>query len=180
MRLRLWVAASAVAVMLPSLSPAQSLGEAAAREREKREKRAAKPATTKVITEEDLRRGRVGGTGVSEFTTGGTTAAAGEAKPGDAKAAAPAATGADKAKSEEEQRAAQADWRERMNAAQADVTRMQSEITKIETALADNTAAQYSPVRVSNAARLEEARKLLVEAQARVTTLQNEGRQSGF
>jgi hypothetical protein len=178
MRIHVLAAIAAVALLAPTSSPAQSLGEAAAREKEKREKAAAKPPA-KVITEDDLRKTRTGSS--QEFvSTPAATATAGAAKPADGTKPAPGASPAPAAASAEEQAKAQADWRERMNVVQADVVKVQAEIARLEAALADNRIDQYSPSRTQAAERLAEARKLLTEAQARVATLQEQGKANGF
>ena len=183
MRLLTLAAVAAAVLTLPGVTPAQSLGEAAARERARREKQKATPAK-KVITEDDLRNARGGG--VSEFvtssTTGGTTDA--PAKPGTEGAPVPGAGGSAapvaKEKTEDELRAeAQATWREQLTAAQADVTRMQAEVDRLQLALND-VSSVYGPGRASTVARLDEARTVLGQAQEKVASLQEQGRRQGF
>jgi hypothetical protein len=179
MRIHVLAAVAAAALLTPALSPAQSMGEAAAREKEKREKAAAKPPA-KVITEDDLRKTR---TGTQEFVTATGATAAGTAKPAEGTKPAPDASpaaGATAPASAEERAKLQAEWREALGVAQGDVTRVQAEIARLERALADNTIDQYAASRATAAQRLDEAKKLLVEAQSRVTKLQDQGRAAGF
>jgi hypothetical protein len=185
--MRTLLAVTAAVLMLPSVTPAQSLGEVAARERARREKQKAAPA--KVITDEELRKANGSGR-VSEFSTsstsGGTTGTAapagteGKAVPGAGGTAATAAN-APKEKTEDELKAeAQAAWREQMTTAQGDVARMQAEVDRLQLALNDTTASMYGSGRAATVARFEEAKKVLAEAQARVQNLQDQGRRSGY
>lgn len=153
--------------LIPCASPAQSLGEVAARERAKK-----KPKTTQVITNDDLGR-RVRTTAPVSFT---------EAAPAEEKEASPAPAAAGKPEpSEEEQRAdAQKAWREKMQAAQAEVARLKNMVDQIQFQLNDLTVSLYGPNRVSLMNKLEEAKKALTAAQQTVSDLEDQGRRSAF
>jgi poly-gamma-glutamate capsule biosynthesis protein CapA/YwtB (metallophosphatase superfamily) len=167
-----------VAVLaLPSFAAAQSMAELAAREREKRKTQ--KP-TTKVLTEEDLRRGSAGrgtvNTGMPEPATAATAA------PGAGTAtAAAAAPGTQKPKTEEELRAEQEQaWRERLKKAQAEVQRVSQALDAVNRSLADMTGNLYGAQRTT---LLGEADKLKIEQQVvqqQLTAVEEEGRRSRF
>ena len=167
----------ALAVLLPAPLAADappSQGEIAAREREKKKKKG------KPITEADLHSTRGRGTFSSPGAenVGATAPAAGEEK----KAEAGAAGGAAKAeKTEDELRAeAAAAWRKKIEAARADVTRLQTEVDQLQTALNDVTVQQVSPARAARIERLSAAKGELAAAQAQVTSLEEEGRRGGY
>jgi hypothetical protein len=141
----------------------ESLGAAAARERERR-----KGKTPRVITESDL--GRAGGGTLStpdETTTAPTSSdaaapAAGGAKAGDKK---------EKEKTEDEIRAeGAAEWRKRMDAANAEVAQWQAEVSRLES----STAAYL------RADDLASARRSLAAGQDKVTALEDERRHAGY
>jgi hypothetical protein len=145
----------------------ESLGAAAARERERRKGKA-----PKVITESDL--SRAGGSTLAtpdEATTIPTSSdssapaagAAGGAKAGEKKE--------EKEKTDEELREeAMVDWRKRMDQANAEVSAAQAEVTRLES----STAAYL------RGDQLTQARQALTAAQAKVSALEDERRQKGY
>jgi len=171
----------AASLLTPCVVSAQSLGDVAAQEKERRK---GKPA--KSYSEDDLR--RAGGPGSSFETTspddssatsapaeGATTeGAAGEGAP-------KAELGAPKEKTEDELRAEQEkDWRERMKKAQEDVSRLTGEVNDLDTRLNDLTGNYYSASRTSMLNRRDEAKNKLSAAQDALGKLQEEGRQKRF
>jgi hypothetical protein len=145
---------------------AQSLGEVAEKEKERRK---GKPEG-KVITDTDL--GRAKGSTMSNTdssstdpstTTGSTTSGS----------TAPSAAAGKKEKTEDEVRDdKQKDWRDRMEKANAEVTRLQK-------AVADSQGygAYSNPAAVK---QLEDAQAQLQAAQAAVATLEEERRANGY
>jgi len=165
-----WAAAPAFADAPPSL------GEVAAREKEKKK--------GKVYTEDDLRNPRRGGSYSQPAAEGGgtgagTTAAAGEKKPEGT--ASPAAGATPKPKTEDEVRAeAETAWREKLTQAQADVATWTSEITRLQNALSDQSMPMYGPGRAARADALENAKRQLAAANSAVETLTEEGRRNRY
>lgn len=170
----LTLAVTAGALLLPMTCGAQSLAEAAAKEKERR-----KGKSARTLTEDDLRRAgasrqREGAT----TTTDGTVAPAAEGAAPDAKAA---KDGAPKAKTADEVRADQEKaWRDRLTKANDDVTKLGGQVDTMQRALNDASQNLYGPGRASQVARLEDAQKQLAAAQKTVADLQEEGRRSSF
>jgi hypothetical protein len=160
----------------PQASPSpKTMGEAAAATQKK------KPA--KVYTEDDLHNhGRAGS--YSEPGAGGTSSAAtpsaspspgaaGDKKAGDA--------GAEKPKTEEEVRADQEKaWRDKLTQAQKDVDTWTAEVSRLQSAMNDNTGPMYGPGRAARSDALENAKRQLAAAQQTVESLQEEGRRNRF
>jgi hypothetical protein len=152
------------------------LGEAAARDKERKEKeKSRKPA--KSYTEEDLR-GKLNGTmsnpGATSSPTGTTSSGAtttGEAGASPAPAASPSA---------EDQEALAKNWRDRRDFTNGEISRIQASITSFESRLADNTQPMYGPGRDALVKNLERAKADLVRAQADLATLEAEGRDKGY
>lgn len=163
---------SALALAAAVASP-QSLGEVAAREKERQEKVKKKAGrAAHVITEDDLR-GRGAGTYSQPAADGAATLAA-SPSPG-------ASPGAAKPKTEDELRADQEKaWHERLQQAQDDVARLQSGVDSMQRDLGDPTMGVYGAGRAKSIARLEEAQKQLSAAKQKVEDLQEEGRRSRF
>ena len=166
-----WAAVPAVADAPPSL------GEVAAKEKEKKK--------GKVYTEDDLRNPKRGGSysqpaaegGSSAAPATGAAAASGEKKP-DGTAASPAAP---KPKTEDELRAeAETAWREKLTQAQADVATWTSEANRLQAALSDSSLPMFGPARASRADALENAKRQLAAANSAVETLQEEGRRNRY
>jgi hypothetical protein len=154
----------------------QSLGEIAAREKERQEQVKRKTGgKAHVITEDDLR-GRGAGTysqpgaGTAANPTGSPTASP---SPGASPAAPP--------KTDDEIRADQEKaWRERLQQAQEDVARLSAGVEGLQRDLADPSVGVYGPGRAKAVSRLEEAQKQLSAAKQKVEDLQEEGRRNRF
>ena len=165
-----WAAVPAVADAPPSL------GEVAARQKDKKK--------GKPYTEEDLRTPRRGGSYSQPAADGGstgagTTGAAGEKKPEGT--ASPAAGATPKAKTDDEVRAeAETAWREKLAQAQADVATWTAEITRLQAALSDSSMPMYGPGRAARADALENAKRQLAAATSAVETLTEEGRRNRY
>ena len=162
---------SAVALAAAVAWP-QSLGEIAAREKERQEKVKKKAGgAAHVITEVDLR-GRGAGTYSQPAADGATPA--GSPSPG-------ASPGAAKPKTDDELRAEQEKaWHERLQQAQEDVARLQAGVDNMQRDLGDPTMGVYGAGRAKSISRLEEAQKQLAAAKQKVEDLQEEGRRSRF
>lgn len=182
MRVSVTASAVALAFALGALPAAgQSLGEAAARERARKEKAAregkARPPV-KVITEDELR-GRVTSGTLSQPAAEDVAT---EAAPADGSdpAASPGQP-AEPEKSEEELRAErQAEWRQKLQDAQADVARLRARVDQIQTALNDMTGPIYGPNRASIANQLEQSKAALTTAEQTVASLEEEGRRNRY
>jgi hypothetical protein len=156
---------------------AESLGEVAAREKEKRKGK----KDGKVITEEELLRAKGSGLSMNDGSSPASAPASAPAKEGEAKDkdGKPVAAGekgkeAPKEKTEEELKTErQKDWRTRLDKANADVAAAQKVVSEWEATpgLFNNASAT---------AQLAEARKRLTEQQSQVTALDEEGRRNGF
>ena len=164
---------SAVALAAAVAWP-QSLGEIAAREKERQEKVKKKSGgAAHVITENELR-GRGAGTYSQPGTTSTTPTPAASPSPG-------ASPGAPKPKTDDELQAEQEKaWRERLQQAQDEVTRLQAGVDSLQRDLGDPTMGVYGPGRAKSISRLEEAQKQLAAAKQKVGDLQEEGRRSRF
>jgi hypothetical protein len=167
---------SAVLCLLPTLASTQSLGEIAAREREKRKN--AKP--TKVYTERDLRgagQGAPVNIGTGEVTTGATTTEGQAAQPGQ-----PAGQpGAKKEKTEEEVQAEQQKaWRDQVQKANDEVKRLTDLVARMEADAGDLTGPLYGASRQNLMNRLDEAKKQLAAARQNLENLTEQGRRQGF
>jgi hypothetical protein len=153
--------------LVPAVVAAQSLADAAAKEKEKK-----KAATAKVYTEDDLK--RAGASGVYSAPEGQPSPDA-SAKPDskDPKAVV-------KEKSDDEAKAEkQAAWHKQLEKAQADVTATQKAIDDIQAALGQSQS-YYSPSRGKAVADLDAAKAKLAQAQQAVSDLEEEGRRNGF
>jgi len=160
-------------VKIPTVAPAQSLGELAAREKERR-----KGLTARLYTEEDLRHANEqrGAYASSEAQDPGAVL---QAAAGDAPAAAPK-EGAS-AKSEDQLRAEQEKaWRDRLQKAKDDVTRLSADVERLQLGLNDVSQNLYGAGRRAQIDRLESAKGQLVAAQQSVEGLEEEGRRASF
>jgi hypothetical protein len=186
--MRVWHAAAGLAatvLLLPAVGSAQSLGEAAARERDKK-----KGKTTKPYTESDLR--RAGGPGTLSITTGpdGATeavpAADGQAPPaGEGQAAAPGAEGQAakpaNQKSEEQQKAeAQDAWRKKLEKARSDAEIIRAQVNTIQTDLNDTSVSFYGTRRTKMLELLEANKQKLAAKEQEITQLEDEGRRNNY
>ena len=171
MRLRFVSIAALVAAtfVLPRFVPAQSLGDLAAQEKEKR--KAKKPA--KVFTEEDLEkaRGRTANTSVGTADAPAAPAAEGGQTPADSPAQ--RASAAQKAEQEK-------NWRERVKAVEADVARLTQAIETLSGQYSASVVDPYNPTRQSIAKQLEDAKTRLADKQKAMVDLQEEGRKNGY
>jgi hypothetical protein len=190
-------AGSAVVVLLlASMASAQGLGDAAAREREKRKAAPAGPA--RVITERDLGpASAMPATPVEEPAPGAPPAAGAEtAAQAGAGAGAAAGAGAEPAAppgqqsegqpgAEAEQAAAEAlqqaraEWQGRLDEARHEETALRESIGRLEAATSDPNA-MYSPGWTRAMNELDEKKKQLPEVQARIAALESEGQKAGY
>jgi hypothetical protein len=197
---------TAAAMLLASFGSAQGIGSAAAREREKRKTEPAKPV--KVYTEGDLGPSIVApapssgeptpatsgagapgeGTASAPAGTGTPSAPAGTpaegAAPGEGGAGAepdPAKSEADAAQAAAEQQAkAQEAWRKQIEQARKEEQVYREVIDKLQLDLNDASGGYFGPGRASKLAFLDENKQKLSEAQARIATLESEGRRNNY
>jgi hypothetical protein len=196
--MRILHAAAALAMLLglAGFAPAQSLGELAKKEKQKRQ---GKPAP-KAITEDDL--GRAGTKGTFSVTgeSGAEAAPTGEvaveaAQPEGASAepaaegsepsepAAPAAAppGAKKEKTEEELLAERrAEWQKKLGLAREKAKVHQTNVENVQRDLNDPTAGTYTDRRVQLQKLFDSEKASLAAAQAEVEQLEEEGRRNGW
>lgn len=173
MRLVHATACAVAALLLASVASAQGIGDAAAKEKQKRKAAPAKPA--KVYTDKD-----VGSSMAPVSSTADLPATAADAK-AKADAGGAPATDADKAEKEaaEARAKAEADWHKRLDQARKEESAYQDTINKVQIALND-TSNLYSAGRASNVALLDESKQKLAEVQGRIATLEAEGRNNGY
>jgi hypothetical protein len=180
-------ALTAAALLLASVASAQGLGDAAAREREKRKAAPAKPA--KVYTEGDIGRSMAPVEATPDLpataeqaATEGQPATEGQApaEGAPAEGAAPAKAAEDPAKAEEEAhaKAVQA-WRQGLDQARKDEAAQKDLIARVQLSVND-TSGLYSPGRAANMALLEETQKKLADTQAKIAALEDEGRRNAY
>ncbi len=207
MRLVHAAALTAAALLLASVASAQGLGDAAAREREKRK---AAPAKPKVYTESDIGRsmapvettqdvpataegqpaaeGQPGAEGQpsagGQAPAEGQPAAEGEqpaegAAPPAADAAAKAA--ADAAKAEEEARAkAVENWKKRLDQARKEEAVYKDIIDRLQNELNDTSGGFYNPGRAAKIQFQEENKQKLAQTQGKIAALEEEGRRNRY
>jgi hypothetical protein len=168
-------------LVIPATSGAQSLAEAAAKEKARRKGMA--PA--KVYTEDDLRRAGsdpravAAASSESASASSATEGAETSAEKGD-KPEAAAAKG-EKPKTDDEIRAEkQKDWSDRLAKANAEVERLKADIASLETSLGDLSQNLYSSSRAAQMNRLEDDKKQLAAAEQKVAEIQEEGRRNSF
>jgi hypothetical protein len=187
-------ALTAAAMLLASIGSAQGIGAAAAREREKRNSAPAKHA--KVYTDGDL------GTSIAvpapdlpAAASGTDDAAAGAGTPAAEGAGAETAASAEGATQEgaaaspdasteqqaaDEQAKAQRAWKKKLDQARQEEQVYKDVIDKLQLELNDTSGGFYSPGRASKIAFLEENKTKLAEVQARIATLEEEGRRNRY
>lgn len=166
--------AVAVLIALPHFSDAQSIGELAAREREKKKGQKA----GKVITEDDLRRAGQGGRG---NVSADTPASAASPAPGASAAPAAGAADAAKPKTDDELRAEQEQaWRLKLKKAQEDVQKLTQVVEALQQSLNDLSGNVYGSQRTNLLNQSEKASAELKAAQQQVAGLEEEGRRSRF
>jgi hypothetical protein len=172
-------AALAVAALLvASVASAQGLGDAAAREREKRKASQTKPA--KVYTEDDIGQSMAPVSSTSNLPSDADEtqpAAAGDTAGGEA---APAGqTDAEKAAEEQAQQAQQA-WHKRLDQARKEEAVYKDVIDKLQLELNDTSGGFYNPSRTAKMNFLEENKQKLAEVQGRIAAIEEEGRRNGY
>ncbi|MCU0241463.1 MAG: hypothetical protein MUF51_03465 [Vicinamibacteria bacterium] len=162
----------ATSVVLPVALQAQSLGEVAAKEKERR-----KGQTAKVITEDDLRRAGNKGT---------FTAVEAEAAPSASPTPSPAAgdaskKGDKKEKTDDEIRAEkQAEWRKKTDETSQEVSRLTEEVNRLEGLTNSANVNRLTPQFGDLLKKLEEAKAALATAKATASRLDDERRHSGY
>lgn len=181
MRLVHAAALTAAALLLASVASAQGLGDAAAREKEKR-KTSAKPA--KVFTESDLppssapatSQPGATGTGSADGKSADGKAAEGQAADGKTK---PKTEAEQEAEAEKERQKAVEDWRAKLDDARKQEQQYKDQIDRIQLYLNDNSGL-YTTGRARSLASQDEAKQKLAEVQARIADLEEQGRRSGY
>ena len=168
--------------LLPAPVPAQSLGEAAVREKERREKEGKKPPA-KSFTDNDLGTRAGSGTVSQPGSPGESTApSSGEASPAlgqEGETKEEGGAGARPAKTEEEIRAEREKaWQARRQAAQEQINKLTDSIKMLETRLDDPMVSFNSHPRIR--AQLETAKQSRLEALEALDKLDAEGREMGF
>jgi hypothetical protein len=175
------IAPALVAALLlaPAASPAQSLGEVAAKEKEKKDKDTSKKPA-KSYTEEDLR-GKLGGTmsnpGATASVPSSDSTSTGSTSGEGATSASPAP---DAAAAAAEQEAKQAEWRARKGRIEQEIVRINASINSFQARLADNTLPMYGPGRDSLVQNLERAKADLTKATADLEAANTEGRTNSY
>ena len=137
---------------------AQSLTEAAAKEKERRKGKAAK-----TYTESDLR---------------GTPSLDASAPEADASPSPGASPSPSPATAEDESAKKEKAWRTSLDNANKEVAHYSAEVDRIQLGLNDNTVNPYSPGRAQAAEALEGAKQKLAEAQKKVADLEEQGRRN--
>jgi len=173
---KLLVAIATILFFVPGALQAQSLAEAAAKEKARRkalEESSKKPA--KSYTEDDLSRAG-SGKGTASFTTGLDGAPAPTAG-----AAAATEGGSGKAeKTEDEKRAeAQAAWRASLDEASKSAATYRDQVGKLQNDLND-TSNLYGTRRTTLMNFLDDTKAKLAAAEAKVADIQEQGRKSGY
>jgi hypothetical protein len=179
-------ALTAAALLLASVASAQGLGDAAAREREKRKAAPAKPA--KVYTEGDIGPSMTPVSTTQELpatpadaSPGTQPSTEGQAAPGAAEGGATPATaepGATPTESEEDARAqAQDAWRQQLEQARKEEAFYKDAVDRTQLQLND-TSGMYSPAWTAAQASLEDYKQKLAQTQARIASLEAEGRRN--
>jgi hypothetical protein len=169
----------AALVLLASVASAQGIGEAAAKEKQKRK---ASPKSAKVYTEDSIGRSMapVSSSEAAPATDASAAAGAKGDKPAAEGAAGAAAAGENKDKPQEDPRVkAEADWHQRLDQAHKEEAGYQDMVNKVQLALNDTTAI-YGPGRAANVALLEENQKKLAEVKTRIASLEEEGRRNSY
>lgn len=160
----------------PAPSSAQSLAEAAAKERERRK---AAQGKGKVYTEENVNQVK-GGTFSAPSGPGGSAAAAAPAE-GAAKEAAAGAPAGKKEKTPEELKAEQEKaWRDKVQKANEEIANLTTRIDALQNAVNDLSQNLYGSMRSSQLAELEQARQKLAATKQSLSDLEEEGRRSGY
>jgi hypothetical protein len=169
-KLNAWALATAALFLAPQALSAQSLSEAAAKEKQRR--KAVKGG--KSYTEDDL--GRPGG-GTANIPPADETAAAApkEGEGGEADKKKEDEKSPDELKAE-----ANAAWRKKMDVAQQNVQTYQEAADRIQRDLNDTSGGFYGARRTTMANLLTETQQKLADAQQQVADLEAEGRRNGY
>ena len=147
----------------------QSLGEVAAKEKERR-----KGDTTRVVTEDDLAKHK--GSGRTATSAEGTAASS----EGDSHSAA-GASATPGAKSEEDVRAAaRKDWEQRRQQTEQEIDQLTKQADELQRMLSDARYAQFGPGRARNVEQLQQAQDKLAAARQRLDNLDEERRRQGY
>jgi hypothetical protein len=165
-------------VLAASVASAQGIGDAAAKEKQKRK---ASPKTAKVYTDDNIGRSMAPVSSSDLPATAADAAAAKDAAQaaGDKPAGAEgAAAGTDKP-AEDPKVKAEAEWRQKLEQARKEEAGYQEMVDKLQLALND-TSGLYSSGRASNLQMLEENQKKLADVKARIAELEEEGRRSFY
>ena len=160
-------------LLLASVASAQGIGDAAAKEKQKRK---ASPKTAKVYTDDSIGRSLAPVTSTDQPAAPAGAAAAPAA--GDKPAGAEGAATAEKP-AEDPRVKAEAEWRQKLEQARKEEAAYQEMVTKLQLALND-TGGLYSAGRASNVQMLEDNQKKLADVKARIATLEEEGRRSSY
>jgi len=160
-------------LLLASVASAQGIGDAAAKEKQKRK---ASPKTAKVYTDDSIGRSLAPVTSSDQPAAPAGAAAAPAA--GDKPAGAEGAATAEKP-AEDPRVKAEAEWRQKLEQARKEEAAYQEMVTKLQLALND-TGGLYSSGRASNVQMLEDNQKKLADVKARIATLEEEGRRSSY
>jgi hypothetical protein len=179
MRLVHAAAVNVAALLLVSVASAQGLGDAAAREKEKRKATPSKPA--KVYTEGDIGTAMAPVSAQELPATPDAAAAAAAATPegGEGAAAGAAPTDAEQA-AEEARVKAEADWRKRLDQARKEEAVYKDVIDRLQLELNDTSGGFYNPGRASKIAFQDENKQKLAEVQGRIGALEEEGRRNSY
>jgi hypothetical protein len=181
----LWSLVCGVALLgfLPELGSAQSLGEAAAKERAKKKEK----STAKVYTEDDLRRAGSSGTysqpgsAAAQSDTASTSSQPSSAEGGGEGSSQPSSgEGSDAegaAKAADQKAAQEKTWRLKKEAAQKELDRITAELAKLQALLPMFLA---HPSRADYEARIAAAKKAQADAQAMISQLDDEGRRNSW
>ena len=168
--MRVAVIAVSLALIGPSFAGAESLGEVAAREREKKK---SKQGSGRVLTESDLAKRGTRGNYNNPDEPSAPPPDSTQPAAGGAAAAAPAGADAPKEKTPDELRAeAQAEWRKRVEAKNKEIADLQSRISRLEGSriYADANAQED----------LKRMKAELMAAQEALTALDEERRRKGY
>jgi hypothetical protein len=164
-------------VLLASVGSAQGIGDAAAKEKQKRK---ASPKTAKVYTDDSIGRSMAPVTS-AELPATAAEAAAKSAAAGTAQATGdkPAEGAAAEKPAEDPRVKAEAEWRQKLEQARKEEAGYQEVVGKLQLALND-TSGLYSSGRAANVQMLDENQKKLADVKARIAGLEEEGRRNSY
>lgn len=172
MRGVLVAALAAVGLLWGALASAQGIGDAAARESQKRK---AEPSTSsKVYTKSDLPPSVAAPSptsGLPASADDGTSEEESEGGEGGEDAAAAA---------EEAEAEAAAAWRRQLDQARQEEVVYRDVIDKLQLELNDMSGGVYNPGRAARVEFLEENKRLLADTQQKISTLEAEGQSKGY